>query len=439
MDLILGSIYILVTGAVIFSMAALFLRGEKNIANKMYLVCNGLVAIWCSSQLVISFAKTADELAIAYGYGNIGICFAGAFWVYFSLAYKNDNVKKIKPIYLLPFVMSAFHYVMMASNSIHHLYYTKFDVHDVSYGIFFYTNVIETYLFIVVGAIIIFTRVFKAERERLINGKTKRPFRKRGSVLIVAAVVVPMVLSGLYLSGMVRLGFDFTPLGFAISVILVMLATNKYQFFDMKRELDIATEQLLLEKERNRIAQQVHDTAGHTLTMLQSYMKLTEVAIGKDNDEEALSYVASARELTSKGIKELRESINHLRAGENYELVTQAVMQLADQVKEIPCEVTIQGEDGKKYSHLTRIIYDTVRESITNTLKYAEAGKLDIVIRFQEKVVELMIADDGKGCENINDNNGLRGIRERIEGCKGTVRFVSAKGEGFMTRVKIPV
>ena len=64
---------------------------------------------------------------------------------------------------------------------------------------------------------------------------------------------------------------------------------------------------------------------------------------------------------------------------------------------------------------------------------------MDIVIRFREKAVELMIADDGVGCEEIKDNNGLRGIRERVQKAGGTVSFSSAPGEGFLTRVKLPI
>jgi len=56
----------------------------------------------------------------------------------------------------------------------------------------------------------------------------------------------------------------------------------KYRFLDLNKELEITNEKLILAKERNRIAQEVHDTAGHTLTMIQSYMKLAQVANKKE-------------------------------------------------------------------------------------------------------------------------------------------------------------
>jgi signal transduction histidine kinase len=43
------------------------------------------------------------------------------------------------------------------------------------------------------------------------------------------------------------------------------------------------------------------------------------------------------------------------------------------------------------------------------------------------------------GCDVIRENNGIRGIRERVEQAGGTVRFSSSAGEGFLMRVRVPV
>ena len=73
------------------------------------------------------------------------------------------------------------------------------------------------------------------------------------------------------------------------------------------------------------------------------------------------------------------------------------------------------------------------------SLKYSEASKMDVIVRFQKNFVEVVIADDGKGCDEIRENNGIHGIRERIRKVNGTVSFASSAGEGFLTRVRIPV
>ena len=423
MQLVLAFIYIVVLGAVLFCMAALLFRGDRSASNWTYFTCQGTVVLWCASQILQLMAKTRGELTAAFLIGNVGICFVGSTWFYFAMLYAGRKLKGL--VKVLPGSISVFLYLCVLTNEWHHLYYRDFSVEQVIHGPLFYVNVAVTYFFTVTGAAILYAEM--------------RPKRLPSRKLVVASVLIPVVLNAIYLLGFVEPSFDITPLGFAISVFLVMMATFKYRFMNLRKELAITNEKLLLEQERNRIAQQVHDTAGHTLTMIQSYMKLAEVSAGQEKFDEVKGYLSEARQLTSKGIRELRESINMLREEAEYELVTQGVMQLANQMKEIPVEVTVRGEDGKQYSHLSKTVYDTVRECITNTLKYAEATKMDVVIRFRKNAVELMVADNGKGCESIQENNGLRGIRERIREAGGKVSFTSSPGEGFLTRAKIPV
>lgn len=223
------------------------------------------------------------------------------------------------------------------------------------------------------------------------------------------------------------------------TVIMVHDMSKYYAMLQQTRELAVTSEKLALEQERNRIAQQVHDTAGHTLTMLQSYMKLAMIA-GEDQDGgKVQEYLTQARSLASDGLKELRQSIKQMRKEQSSELLTQGILQLADQVKEIPVELTVQGEDSEKYSHLTGVCYACVREAITNSLKYAEASKIEIILRFQPEGVELIFGDNGKGCEELKENNGIRGIRERVGKAGGTVRFVTSQGEGFLMRLCLPL
>ena len=469
MRFLLGVIYIIVTGAVLICQAALVCLGKKSGSNRMYFGCLAMVVIWCSSQLMQLMCTETLQLKITYYYGNIGICFIGVTWVYFALYYRHEKYEKLraegsenregkttgskkknnagftakitdgiiqhgeffKIFRLAPVVISSVLYLSILTNDLHHLYYGHFGADYVEHGPLFYVNVVFTYFFVFLGALILYINyeggIDRADDQDVAKGR----------LLIVTSVFAPVFFNVFYLAGLVQADFDITPLGFAVSLFLVLMATFKYQFIDLRKELALTNEKLLLSQERNRIAQQVHDTTGHTLTMLSSYMKLAEVSVKDDKKDDALQYIQDARSLASGGITELRETINLLRTAPDYELVTQGVMQLAGRVKEIPVEVTIQGEDSSRYSHLSSVVYDTVRESVTNALKYANASRIDIVIKFQEKELDLTIADDGDGCEDIKDNNGLRGIRERVAKAGGEVRFISSAGGGFLTRVKL--
>ncbi len=231
-----------------------------------------------------------------------------------------------------------------------------------------------------------------------------------------------------------------------------------YERLQQSRELAVAAQRLAIEKERNRIAQEVHDTTGHTLTMIQSLLRLARVEWEQAGNSEPVleesrpgteggsfrtagaisEYLTQAQELAVNGIRELRISINQLRQGTDWDLVTQGICQLAKSVKELEVEVDIQGEDGPGYSHLSMIVYECFREAITNCLKYARATHMDAIVKFEEKGISLYIFDNGQGCREVVENNGIRGIRERVENAGGRVRILSSEGEGFQIYIWLP-
>jgi len=252
----------------------------------------------------------------------------------------------------------------------------------------------------------------------------------------------------------------------AASAMILTDVSEFYEILRQSQELEFSSSRLAVEKERNRIAQEVHDTTGHTLTMIQSLLRLARAELaGKGtgqagkmaelaekeggrvsenasaddgNDAPILEYLSQAQELAAGGIRELRCSINELRKKETM-TVTQSIQMLAESVKEIPVETEFRGEDGPEYSALSPVVYGVLREGITNCLKYADASRMDVIARFERESLSLYIFDDGKGCDTIQENNGIRGIRQRVESAGGTVRFLSSAGEGFQIYVNLPI
>ncbi|MCR5587439.1 MAG: hypothetical protein K6F77_07900 [Lachnospiraceae bacterium] len=430
MNLLLIFIYISVIVTMVAGVTIVILKGKRTAYNNIYILFSSMIVLWSASQIMILESSTTKELWISYFVGNIGICFTGPLWLCFALLYSGYKHRKLM---ILPLSIGSINCALALTNPLTKLYYRTFEFGNVTHGPAFYVNIISTYIFMLIGSYILF-RYMGDQKNSGTNSRTPQ-------IMILLAALFPWLLNLLYLVGIVKSEYDITPVGFGISSILLLHATIKYRFLDvdLKRELEITNVQLLLEKERNRIAQQVHDTAGHTLTMLQSYMKLADTAVTNGDTDEAHSLLTEGRTLTAKGIKEIRESINELRREAECELVTQGLVQLRNTSHELPIDLTIQGTDSEKYSHLSRIIYDTVRESITNTMKYANATKIDVFLNFQENALDVIIGDDGDGTDEIIENNGTRGIRERIEKVNGTVRFISSKGDGFMTRIHIPL
>ena len=102
-------------------------------------------------------------------------------------------------------------------------------------------------------------------------------------------------------------------------------------------------------------------------------------------------------------------------------------------------EIDIQGEDGEPYTPLAPVVYRCLREAITNALKYAHATHMDVIVKFAADRLSLYIFDNGRGCAVIQENNGLRGIRDRARQAGGSVRVMSAEGEGFQIVLELPL
>lgn len=233
----------------------------------------------------------------------------------------------------------------------------------------------------------------------------------------------------------------------------IMILTDVSEYYELLRqsqELEVSGRRLAVEQERNRIAQEVHDTTGHTLTMVQSLLRLVKMEWRREKQDQETreqgewkqdtmgEYIDQAQELVSGGIRELRCAINEMREKRDM-TVTQSVTQLAESVREIAVEPEFLGEDGPEYTKFSPVVYGILREAITNCLKYAEASHMDVIVKFEKSGLSLYIFDDGQGCEEIQENNGIRGIRNRAELAGGTARVLSAKGEGFQIYVNLPV
>ena len=151
-----------------------------------------------------------------------------------------------------------------------------------------------------------------------------------------------------------------------------------------------------------------------------------------------LEYVSDIDGLSRSGVTQLRCSINNLRDDEFMTSVTRAISTVTSAVRGIDIDLCVQGEEDESFEFCIKEIYDNTRESITNSMRYSGADRIDVILKFLSDRLELYIFDNGKGCSSIKENNGLRGIRARTEALGGTVRFNSVEGEGFTTIVKIP-
>ncbi len=501
-------------------------RGNKNRMTRLFIVCQLSIVLWLISQLLIVFSVNNSQLTISYLIGNLGICLFSPFWLMFSAEYSETSAKFRKKARIFP-IVSAVMYAVIVTNPLHRLYYKDFGINGITYGILFYIFQLLFYIFILSGISLMFIRHSK--------GSTV----SAQSMFLALAALVPLLINILSVCGVIKSEIELTPLFFAFSVIMVLIAIRRYGLLDinqiaihdtfnnigtaaavfdtegnitysnkaMKRlmpvafsdisgfyaalvqlsgseidrdrnsvefsieneryslkssriyndmgteiagivlisniteyyELAQAEKKLSIEHERNRIAQEIHDSAGHTFTMISSLAKITEAELKNGNTADISQYIAEIDGLSRSGITQLRCSINNLRDDEFMTSVTRAVKTVTDAVRSMEIEVCVQGTEDSRYAFCIREVYDSVKETVTNTMRYSGAERIDIIIKFLNECLEIYIFDNGRGCSDIKENNGLSGIRRRIENIGGTVKFASIEGDGFTTMIKIPV
>lgn len=225
-------------------------------------------------------------------------------------------------------------------------------------------------------------------------------------------------------------------------VAITLLVSDITKFHEMRiqeQALFEARENLTIEHERNRIAQEVHDTTGHTLTMLNALSKLTTISINNNDLTCAKQYSTESEAMSSQGISQLRMSINNLRNNLKPSMIVKGLEQLADSARGVKVEVCVQGEETNKFAFCSNTIYENTREAITNCVRYSSASQMDIIVKLLDTCAEVYIIDNGEGCDNISLGNGLKGMKERCEKIGGTVNFTSSSQCGFKIAMMFPI
>ncbi len=196
-------------------------------------------------------------------------------------------------------------------------------------------------------------------------------------------------------------------------------------------------------EERNRIAREIHDSLGHSLTALNLQLETANKLLNT-NPEKAKDFLIRAKELGSQALKDVRESVSKMRSNP-----------LQEQSLETSIDILI-----KNFNHSTNInpnrqinifysiprdistaIYRIIQESLTNISKYAEATEVNLEITTAATKLYLIVEDNGKGFDVTQNTTGfgLQSMRDRTLALDGNFHIESLPGKGTKIMVDIPL
>lgn len=204
----------------------------------------------------------------------------------------------------------------------------------------------------------------------------------------------------------------------AHSFLLVSLGvfamTSGTRYFDhAEREKRALSAREAVASERDRLARDVHDVLGHSLTILALKSELALRVLDSD-PQRARSELEAISSLTRSAIAEVRATVSGLRM----QLLTEELDNSLRVIRDSGLTVTVDGEPDAVDPRFRFVFAWVVREASTNILRHARASHVTIILRSGIVSVE----DNGIGISNV-PGNGLLGLRERVENAGGQLQI----------------
>ena len=220
---------------------------------------------------------------------------------------------------------------------------------------------------------------------------------------------------------------------FAVVIGFSNLAYSRQQQASyMLQRANEEIEHLAQVAERERIARDLHDLLGHTLTVITIKSELANRLMDRDPErarQEMLDVESTAR----KALEDVREAVTGYRA----EGIAAELLRAKRTLES--AGVTLQSDVDADIppTAVNGVLSLCLREAITNIVRHAEAQHCTVEMRLAESVATLLVSDDGRGFKGTV-GNGLRGMRERVQALGGNMSLVAAGTNGTRLRVEIP-
>jgi len=198
--------------------------------------------------------------------------------------------------------------------------------------------------------------------------------------------------------------------------------------------------------ERARIARELHDVVGHSVSVMT--VQASAVRRLLDPDQEKVNGALLVVEETGReALAEMRRMVGVLRHPEEAPALApqpslEQLQRLVEHAREagLPVELRIEGEPIQLPAGIDLTAYRLVQEGLTNALKHARAKQAEVMVRYSGGHVELTVTDDGPGGgDGEKGGHGLVGMRERVSVYGGELEAGPRVGGGYRLRAKLPI
>jgi two-component system NarL family sensor kinase len=205
------------------------------------------------------------------------------------------------------------------------------------------------------------------------------------------------------------------------------------------------------EDERRRLARELHDGLGQTLTALTNQLERMQQKLEGGEAGELAARLADSVDMARLALNEIRELSRLIRPPVLDDLGLPAALswlaRTLDQRTGLRIELVLDGLAERLDPDLETLVFRVVQEALTNVLRHSGAEAARVTVARAEGFLELRVADRGRGFDpgtllgggEAAAGSGLRGMRDRLELFGGRLDIVSAPGQGTVVSAVVPL
>lgn len=256
--------------------------------------------------------------------------------------------------------------------------------------------------------------------------------------------------------GLLQVGINFLDiinLLFFILFLMIYIANEVQENERMTQELIMVhqvnhelenyaavSEKIAEDKERKRLAREIHDTLGHALTGIAAGVDAC-IAMIDINPEATKKQLMVISKVVRQGIVDVRNSLNKLRPGaleqHGFKGAIENMIEEFTSVSDLTISLDYRLDKVDFENTKEDILFRVIQESVTNAVRHGDATHIDISLYIEDNSLYLKIQDNGQGCEEIHYGFGLKQMKERLGMINGKVAYDGHRG--FLTIVTIPL
>lgn len=256
--------------------------------------------------------------------------------------------------------------------------------------------------------------------------------------------------------GLLQVGINFLDiinLLFFILFLMIYIANEVQENERMTQELIMVhqvnhelenyaavSEKIAEDKERKRLAREIHDTLGHALTGIAAGVDAC-IAMIDINPQATKKQLMVISKVVRQGIVDVRNSLNKLRPGaleqHGFKGAIENMIEEFTSVSDLTISLDYRLDKVDFENTREDILFRVIQESVTNAVRHGDATHIDISLYIEDNNLYLKIQDNGQGCEEIHYGFGLKQMKERLGMINGKVAYDGH--HGFLTIVTIPL